>query len=501
LKEKDQELQFEEFPPQQLDAVLGRFYLEARTTQGELYRGKSLQALRYGLNRHLQAPPHNRQINILKDKDFNSSNQMFFLAMQELKAEGKADVKHTNAIEPQDLRKLYSSKFMSPDTPTGLLNKVQFDIRFYFFRRGLENMEKMTKTTFEIKTHLSSGKEYITKRQDELTKNHRVGDEENVTGVILETGTESCPVRSFRKYTSLLNPKNERLWQYPVNAFSIEDAVWYTNKPIGLNSLKKFMMNLSKLCCLSEVYTNHSIRATGATILADRAFSPIDIMSVTGHKSVCSLKPYQKTSLTKKMEMASVMASQIDGPTASGSASTSNPRAPRENTFCAAKTPPSTSTSRALTAAPGATLKATHSGPHSHGSAKTPASSTSTVSTAAPGATLKATHSGPHSHGSAKTPASSTSTEAKPTATAQTSNARATGLQTTAVAKLGPAKPKDQDVTAQSDLEDFPLTQEDIEALLQPDDDLDTLPTERGTAPIFSNCNLSHATINIVIRK
>jgi hypothetical protein len=70
---------------------------------------------------------------------------------------------------------------------------------------------------------------------------------------------------------------------------------------------------------------------------------------------------------------------------------------------------------------------------------------------------------------------------------------------------LGPAKA----VTAQSeatsidDHEYFPLTQEDIEALLQPDDELDSLPTERGTAPIFSKCNLSNANrpINIVIRK
>lgn len=83
---------------------------------------------------------------------------------------------------------------MSPNTPTGLLNKVQFDVRFYFFRRGLENFEKMTKDTFEVKMDQTTGKQYVIKRFDELTKNHRAGDEELVTGVMPETGDSSCPV-------------------------------------------------------------------------------------------------------------------------------------------------------------------------------------------------------------------------------------------------------------------------------------------------------------------
>jgi hypothetical protein len=35
--------------------------------------------------------------------------------------------------------------FFSPNTPFGLYNKVQWDIRLYFLRRGAENMRSMTK--------------------------------------------------------------------------------------------------------------------------------------------------------------------------------------------------------------------------------------------------------------------------------------------------------------------------------------------------------------------
>ena len=129
----------------------------ARTESKDFYRAKSLQSLRYGLNRYLTSPPHNKRFNILTDTAFHSSNELFRVAMQELKAEGKADVKHTPAISKEDLKTLYASRYMNPDTPTGLGNKVQFDIRFYFFRRGLENFEKMTKETFEVKQDSSTG--------------------------------------------------------------------------------------------------------------------------------------------------------------------------------------------------------------------------------------------------------------------------------------------------------------------------------------------------------
>ncbi|KAK7094672.1 hypothetical protein V1264_006191 [Littorina saxatilis] len=291
LRQKRQAVNFEDFTPEQLNEVLGHFYMSVRTEKNELYRGKSLQALMYGLNRYLSYPPHNKPFNIMTGSQFHSSNELFKVAMQELKAEGNADVKHTPAINQEDLKTLYASKFMSPNTPTGLLNKVQFDVRFYFFRRGLENFEKMTKDTFGVKIDQTTGKQYVIKRFDELTKNHRAGDEELVTGVMPETGDSSCPVYSYNKYLSLLNPKCERLWQFPINTFHGDDETWYDNRPMGVHTMKKFMAKLSELCQLSQMHTNHSVRATGATLLADKNFSPIDIISVTGHKTVNSLQP------------------------------------------------------------------------------------------------------------------------------------------------------------------------------------------------------------------
>jgi hypothetical protein len=73
---------------------------------------------------------------------------------------------------------------MKTDTPQGLFNKVQFGIRMYFFRRGAENMATRTKDTFVVKVDPKTNTNYVTKQIDELTKNHRFDDKENVTAIM-----------------------------------------------------------------------------------------------------------------------------------------------------------------------------------------------------------------------------------------------------------------------------------------------------------------------------
>jgi integrase len=72
--------------------------------------------------------------------------------------------------------------------------------------------------------------------------------------------------------------------------------VWYCNVPIGAKMLGVFMSEISEKCKLSQIYINHSIRATGATLLSKHkyGFGDAQIMSVTGHKSVQSLTTYQR---------------------------------------------------------------------------------------------------------------------------------------------------------------------------------------------------------------
>ena len=71
------------------------------------------------------------------------------------------------------------------------------------------------------------------------------------------------------------------------------------------------MPSLSEKCELSKRYTNHSIRATGTTILSHQRFNPDQIMSVSGHKSVSSLSLYQHVGSPEKISMGKAIGEHL----------------------------------------------------------------------------------------------------------------------------------------------------------------------------------------------
>ena len=62
--------------------------------------------------------------------------------------------------------------------------------------------------------------------------------------------------------------------------------------PLGHNTLGKMMSKMSEDAGLSQIYTNHCIRATSATVLHQAGVDPESITYVTGHRSSESLKHY-----------------------------------------------------------------------------------------------------------------------------------------------------------------------------------------------------------------
>lgn len=89
--------------------------------------------------------------------------------------------------------------------------------------------------------------------------------------------------------------------------------MWYCNVPIGAKKLGVFMSELSEKCNLSRIYTNHSIRATGATLLSKHkyGFGDAQIISVTGHKCVQSLTTYQRIDTEDKIKMGKTLTDNL----------------------------------------------------------------------------------------------------------------------------------------------------------------------------------------------
>lgn len=313
LKEKGVGCDFETFSDAELDHFLCTFYFDARQKNGDYYKISSLENVRFGLNRYLKGPPFNRDIDLKDGCSFKKSNESFKSACRELKEKGKGCIDHYPRIPDGDLAVLYNSRNLDANTPEGLLNKVQFDVRFYFTRRGAENMEKMSRSTYEVLVDSDTGLRYVAQKTDEFNKNHKETDKERYSGYMPEYRADpnKCPVQSFIRYIEHLNPNCDRLWQMPKQQYSDDDKVWYHNKPLGVNTLRNFMPNLSKWCKLSAVFHNHSVRVTGATILTQENFSHQQIMAITGHKSVNSLAVYHRISGGEKINMGRALGERL----------------------------------------------------------------------------------------------------------------------------------------------------------------------------------------------
>jgi len=114
-----------------LAPLLRSFYVNARKKNGELYKLSALKSIRFGLSRHFS---QELEIDIIKDPIFQKANDMFSAVSVDLKREAKVD--HTESIEPEDLKKLYTSLTLSPDNPEGLLHKCWFDVMFFLCEEG-----------------------------------------------------------------------------------------------------------------------------------------------------------------------------------------------------------------------------------------------------------------------------------------------------------------------------------------------------------------------------
>ena len=111
------------------------------------------------------------------------------------------------------MNKIYTSPVLDPNRNVrSLQRKVQWDIRYYFARRGAENIHAMLKDDFKIFTDSTTGLKYIKKVKDEETKYHKETDQDIITGFMPEIkDSKYCPVSSYIKYVNALSSRSEKL--------------------------------------------------------------------------------------------------------------------------------------------------------------------------------------------------------------------------------------------------------------------------------------------------
>jgi hypothetical protein len=85
--------------------------------------------------------------------EFKEANNTFKAMCKKLRKEGKGQVEHKRSIKKGDIKRLYEHSYVfNATSPSGLLNKVWFEVLLYFCRRGQENLRDMEPSDFEVST-------------------------------------------------------------------------------------------------------------------------------------------------------------------------------------------------------------------------------------------------------------------------------------------------------------------------------------------------------------
>ena len=97
-----------------------------------------------------------------------------------------------------------------------------------------------------------------------------------------------------------------------------KDGVWYSEQPRGKHALSDMVKKMCEQAGIEGKFTNHSLRASGATTLFQSDTPEKVIQEFTGHRSVKALRQYEKVATKQKEATCNI----LTGGTATSSFST-----------------------------------------------------------------------------------------------------------------------------------------------------------------------------------
>ena len=144
----------------------------------------------------------------MKDRTSQAANQVFCGLLRDYRAPGKDVSQHKAALTNANVERLYSSGTLNDKNPQALLYKVYFELPLHCTRRGCEGLRDLRRESFILCTD-ENGHQYMTLAYHELKKNHQ-GVNRKKSGrdprMYAQLNDPNCPVASFKKYESKLNP-------------------------------------------------------------------------------------------------------------------------------------------------------------------------------------------------------------------------------------------------------------------------------------------------------
>ena len=165
-------------------------------------------------------------------------------------------------------------------------------------------------------TRLESPNRYVYK--EKASKNRQGGlaqlklEHKTVNVMANPTSGIRCPVHLLDKYISKLPQEaiqKDHFYCRPLPSIASDSvqSVWYSASPVGRNQLTKMVATMFEMAGVNGQKTNHSLRVAGASSLFDAGVPERIIQARTGHRSLESLRLYERVTERQDMQVAKIL--------------------------------------------------------------------------------------------------------------------------------------------------------------------------------------------------
>ena len=272
--------------------------VEIRKADKTQYPPRSIQLILCGLQRYIRQERPQTPVNFTSDPEFEKLRNVCDTYYRELHSKGiGAEVKRTPVLTIADEDKLWATSVLSLETPEGLLRAAFFyngknfclrggeeqrGLKFSQLKRGIATVNGEAKVYYEYTEHGSKNR---TGGLKQLQMENKV-----VRQYESEDGGDRCHVHILDKYLQKVPKEALKKDAFYVKALTKRplDPIkpWFSAVPVGKNKLSGMVKEMCLEAGLAGSYTNHSLRAFGATALFSSGVSEALVQHRTGHRSL-----------------------------------------------------------------------------------------------------------------------------------------------------------------------------------------------------------------------
>ena len=253
-------------------------------------------------------------LNFFKDPAFAGFHKALDSEMKRLTGLG-AGVKKKQAepisIEEESI--LWEKKLLGDHSPQVLLDTMIFLCGIHFALRSGAEHRDLQISQFELLQQTNQPDSLI--YMENVSKNHSGGlahrkvQQKRVIHHSNTVNPSRCLVQLYQTYIKRCPQDRNTEAFYLTPLKKPKSDIWFSNAPVGHNTLAQTVKRLCKAAGISGFKTNHSLRVTSAT----RLFNCALIMGRTGHQSSEGLKPYKRICEEQKQQVSVVLNDATNG--------------------------------------------------------------------------------------------------------------------------------------------------------------------------------------------